>query len=445
MSLNILVADDSPVIQKVVNLTLANQGFELSPCQDLDSVIKQLKKNDYHLILLDYNLSADLSGRDILARIRAVAPKIPIVVLHGTFDTVEEEVLQEFDVSEKILKPFNNQLLISTCKRLCEKTEIEVSDLGMDGPVEAEQDQQEDEFAQDEEIDTSGWEVDSSSVEIESEEAVEIEADELWQDDELNSDLDSELQQWGMEVPNVIGEREKKSNISLVPPVIDSTPSPSFTIDVEEMTLDEVAELEQEQEIASIDMSHESIVEFEIEPDAEEDSAILPDDSDLSYPDQEIVAEEPKSRLISLDELQVDDIEEDNLSDDETDPNFSIPASKKSQLEQEIEADVSPEDFWAAEDTEEAFDEQVTVSGAGGELRPDEEEQLVEASRAAEVVIDQDQLLADLKAHLTPLIEKWLQDQYKDAIERVAWEVIPDLAENLIRKEIKSISETFKN
>ena len=73
----------------------------------------------------------------------------------------------------------------------------------------------------------------------------------------------------------------------------------------------------------------------------------------------------------------------------------------------------------------------------------------VQADSAPQAQVDlteiKEEIIERLKADLTPMIQQWLDDNYKQAIERVAWEVIPDLAENLIRQEIKSISESVKH
>jgi hypothetical protein len=54
-----------------------------------------------------------------------------------------------------------------------------------------------------------------------------------------------------------------------------------------------------------------------------------------------------------------------------------------------------------------------------------------------------DELVEKLKTSLLPQIETMIKDHCKDVALKVAWEVIPDLAENLIKKEIKEISESI--
>ena len=44
-----------------------------------------------------------------------------------------------------------------------------------------------------------------------------------------------------------------------------------------------------------------------------------------------------------------------------------------------------------------------------------------------------------------PQLEEMIKEFCRQSAEKVAWEVIPDLAENLIRKEIKEISDSVKH
>lgn len=43
---------------------------------------------------------------------------------------------------------------------------------------------------------------------------------------------------------------------------------------------------------------------------------------------------------------------------------------------------------------------------------------------------------------MTPVIEEMIRKICRDKVEQIAWEVIPDLAENLIKKEIREISDS---
>lgn len=412
MSAKILVADDSQTIQKVVSMTLAGEDFDLIECRDASSLDGLLKKSSFDLILLDYNLSSQSSGAEVLGSIRKIHPDIPIVLMVGIFDSINEADLNEFSIAEKLVKPFNNQRLIQICRDLTEGHVLESSSQEMDIGETSEETTSSEEVSNEDE-DFSGWEVESSSQANEG--APSFEQDEVWEEEvETHDDLTRELAGWGMEVPQVIGE--SKPSLGLVPPVIERQSEP---------VSQEEAELT-----------------FELD---EEEEAAIPAQEDLSYPDMdsptvdEIAA--PKSKLISLDELAEDPAPMESMDgEDDTDPGYAL-GQEKSQLEQEIEAEISPEDFWAAEESDEGEKPQpVTMSGAVNQAEIASEE----PSPRPTATPSQEELLEMMKAELAPKIEEWARQYCKETIERVAWEVIPDLAENLIQREIKSISESFK-
>ncbi len=57
MTKKILVADDSPTIQKVISITLSEEPFEIDECLNTKDLFEYIDEEDYSLLLLDINLS----------------------------------------------------------------------------------------------------------------------------------------------------------------------------------------------------------------------------------------------------------------------------------------------------------------------------------------------------------------------------------------------------
>ena len=88
------------------------------------------------------------------------------------------------------------------------------------------------------------------------------------------------------------------------------------------------------------------------------------------------------------------------------------PETSSKKILDEIDGEGSPEDFWAIDE-----EEKKTPSG--------------------------DEALAQrVKELLMPAIEGMVKEYCQKNVEKVAWEVIPDLAENLIKKEIHHIAQS---
>ena len=143
-----------------------------------------------------------------------------------------------------------------------------------------------------------------------------------------------------------------------------------------------------------------------------------------------------------------------------------MPEDLNRNLLSEIDSEISAEAFWAVDEVvpvkaeeytyilETNLDEVTTDLTETVQSFKDQykDQKTVAASKVgapddADTIIhmDQDELVEKLKISLRPMIEEMVREFCKQNAEKVAWEVIPDLAENLIRKEIKEISASVQH
>ena len=86
----ILVVDDDASLRRVVQVQLAQMGYEISIAADATQACSILQQSPYNLVITDLQMPGD-SGLDLLRKIRADYPEI-IVVLITAFGTVETAV-----------------------------------------------------------------------------------------------------------------------------------------------------------------------------------------------------------------------------------------------------------------------------------------------------------------------------------------------------------------
>lgn len=59
--------------------------------------------------------------------------------------------------------------------------------------------------------------------------------------------------------------------------------------------------------------------------------------------------------------------------------------------------------------------------------------------------VDSTEMLQTLRAEMDEMIKKhvreYMDEMFQKNVEKISWEIIPDLAENLIRKELSKISD----
>ena len=103
MTKKILVADDSPTIQKVISITLSEQPFEIDECLNVNDLFDCIDEENYSLILLDINLSEDKNGYELTREILDKNPDSKVMLLLGTFDTISDSQFVESGAHEKMI------------------------------------------------------------------------------------------------------------------------------------------------------------------------------------------------------------------------------------------------------------------------------------------------------------------------------------------------------
>ncbi|MFQ5839751.1 MAG: response regulator [Candidatus Methylomirabilales bacterium] len=119
MGARILVADDSITIQKVVEFTLSKENVELVQAKTAAEALTKARTVRPDLILMDLSLP-DTPGDEVCRTIRQdpQLKGIPIILLVGTFENVDEAQGRQFGANEIVSKPFDSQTLITKVKGL---------------------------------------------------------------------------------------------------------------------------------------------------------------------------------------------------------------------------------------------------------------------------------------------------------------------------------------
>jgi CheY-like chemotaxis protein len=121
----LLLADDSITIQKVVNLTFADEGIEVISVGDGDSAMIKIGENAPDLILADVNMPG-LNGYQICERIKQnpETQKIPVILLVGSFEPFDEGEAYRVGADDYLTKPFQSiRQLVTKVSDLLESTQ----------------------------------------------------------------------------------------------------------------------------------------------------------------------------------------------------------------------------------------------------------------------------------------------------------------------------------
>lgn len=105
----LLLADDSVTIQKVVNLTFADEGIEVISVGDGDSAMEKVAEVSPDLIMADVNMPG-LTGYEICERIRQDdnLRQTPVILLVGSFEPFDEDEARRVGADDYLTKPFQS-------------------------------------------------------------------------------------------------------------------------------------------------------------------------------------------------------------------------------------------------------------------------------------------------------------------------------------------------
>lgn len=115
----VLVVDDEPVVLNSMRKTLSRKGFSVDEAFSCSEAMDRIRDGKHHLVLLDMKMS-DGNGLDLLPKIRALRPGLPVVIVTGyaSIDTALEAIRR--GASDYMAKPFTPDELCALTSRVLE-------------------------------------------------------------------------------------------------------------------------------------------------------------------------------------------------------------------------------------------------------------------------------------------------------------------------------------
>jgi len=128
----LLLADDSITIQKVIELILAEENFEIKSANNGEEALALIPSYRPDIILADIEMPK-MNGYQLCDRIKQTpaTSNIPVILLTGAFEPLDEELAKHVKADDFIIKPFESQDLISKINAA-----LTISAVDEAGPVE---------------------------------------------------------------------------------------------------------------------------------------------------------------------------------------------------------------------------------------------------------------------------------------------------------------------
>jgi two-component system KDP operon response regulator KdpE len=111
-AIRILVVDDEPAIRRALRPPLMELGFQVAEASRGEEALQALRSASYDVVLLDINMPG-IGGIETLRRIRAIAPRLPVLMLTVRDDEEDKVEALDLGADDYVTKPFSTRELIA--------------------------------------------------------------------------------------------------------------------------------------------------------------------------------------------------------------------------------------------------------------------------------------------------------------------------------------------
>ena len=116
---NVLVVDDEPGIREIVRQTLEPEGYGITTAADGNEALESVRRAVPDMVLLDLKLP-DISGVEVLRRIREDHGNVPVIILTGYPDSDMMQRALEYSPITLLAKPVKPAQILDTVRSFFE-------------------------------------------------------------------------------------------------------------------------------------------------------------------------------------------------------------------------------------------------------------------------------------------------------------------------------------
>ena len=119
----ILIAEDDRDLNRLVSITLRNNGFDVTSCFDGAEALEQFDKNKYDALLTDV-MMPNMDGFDLAQNVRDMDKTVPIVFMTAKDDKQSKMLGYALEIDDYVTKPFDVDLLVLKLKAILRRAKI---------------------------------------------------------------------------------------------------------------------------------------------------------------------------------------------------------------------------------------------------------------------------------------------------------------------------------
>ena len=119
----ILVVEDDPQMQKILQRTFRDQGYAVTVCNDGQSGLDDFRRGSPSVVILDLVLP-NIYGRDLCKIMKAERPRVPVIVVSAISEVADKVLLLELGADDYITKPFSPRELLARVQAALRRLQI---------------------------------------------------------------------------------------------------------------------------------------------------------------------------------------------------------------------------------------------------------------------------------------------------------------------------------
>jgi len=122
----ILVIEDDPHIQKILQRTFREQGYAVKVCGDGQSGLDAFRASRQSAVILDLVLP-NIVGRDLCKIMKSEQPGVPVIVLSAISEVADKVLLLELGADDYMTKPFSPRELMARVQSALRRPRIQAA------------------------------------------------------------------------------------------------------------------------------------------------------------------------------------------------------------------------------------------------------------------------------------------------------------------------------
>jgi len=113
----VLLVEDDPRLSEVITLFLS-ETYEVRRAATGAEAIGILRREQVAAVLLDYRLPGQLSGLDVLAKVRSTHPRLPVIMMTGYGSELLVASALKLGISDYFTKPVNIDDILQSLRKI---------------------------------------------------------------------------------------------------------------------------------------------------------------------------------------------------------------------------------------------------------------------------------------------------------------------------------------